>query len=93
MGSGAIPPIDFSTFVLSLGSSAMIALGKMPNPETNEASEPDLPSAKQVIDILGVLSEKTKNNLTDAEEQLLSNLLADLHLCFLDSEKCQAKPQ
>jgi Domain of unknown function (DUF1844) len=76
-------PIDFYTFVLSLGSSAFVHLGDTPHPETGEAVPPDLPLAKQTIDILAMLAEKTKGNLTDEEARFLENLLADLRLRFV----------
>jgi len=79
--SGA--PIDFYTFVLSLGSSAFVHLGDAPNPETGEAAPPNLLLAKQTIDILAMLAEKTKGNLTAEEERFLENLLTDLRFRFV----------
>jgi len=75
--------IDFYTFVLSLGSSAFVHLGDAPHPETGEPAKPDLAFAKQTIDILAMLREKTKGNLTDEEERFLDNLLTDLRLRFV----------
>lgn len=82
-------PIDFYTFVLSLASSAFVHLGDAPNPETGKAGEPDLALAKQTIDILSMLREKTKGNLSPEEDKFLSNLLTDLRLRFF--EKSQAE--
>lgn len=76
-------PIDFYTFVLSLGSSAFVHLGDAPHPETGEAVKPNLPLAKQTIDILAMLAEKTKGNLTDEEARFLENLLTDLRFRFV----------
>jgi hypothetical protein len=76
-------PIDFYTFVLSLGSSAFVHLGDAPHPETGEASAPNLALAKQTIDILVMLREKTKGNLTSEEERFLENLLTDLRFRFV----------
>ncbi len=76
-------PIDFYTFVLSLASSAFVHLGDAPHPETGEAGEPDFPLAQQTIDILAMLREKTKGNLTPEEEKFLENLLTDLRLRFV----------
>ncbi len=78
------PPgsIDFYTFVLSLGSSAFVHLGDAPHPETQKV-EPDLLLAKQTIDILAMLQEKTRGNLTPDEERFLANLLSDLRLRFV----------
>ncbi len=88
------PQIDFYTFMLSLGSSVLIHLGDAPHPETGQ-SEVNLPLAKQTIDILGVLEEKTKGNLTHEEEELLQHLLYDLRLRYVarQQEKAPAAPQ
>ncbi len=74
--------IDFYTFILSLGSSAFVHLGDAPHPETAKA-EPNLLLAKQTIDILGMLREKTRGNLTSEEEGFLDNLLSDLRLRYV----------
>jgi hypothetical protein len=76
-------PIDFYTFVLSLGSSAFVYLGDAPHPETGERIAPNLPVAHQSIDILAMLQEKTRGNLTPAEEKFLDNLLTDLRLRYV----------
>ncbi len=85
--------IDFYTFILSLGSSAFVHLGDAPHPETRKA-EPNLLLAKQTIDILGMLQEKTRGNLTSEEEKVLQTLLSDLRLRFVtrSSEPSVAKP-
>lgn len=75
--------IDFYTFVLSLASSAFVHLGDAPHPETGEVQKPDLGLAKQTIDILAMLEEKTKGNLTQEEEKFLEHLLTDLRLRFV----------
>ena len=76
-------PIDFYTFVLSLGSSAIVYLGDAPHPETGERVTPNLAVAHQTIDILAMLQEKTRGNLTPAEEKFLENMLADLRLRYV----------
>jgi hypothetical protein len=82
----ALPPLDFSTFILSLGSSCMVNLGKVEGP-AGETLEPNLPAAKQMIDILGILEAKTKGNLDAAESKLLTSLLYDLRVQFVDAQK------
>ncbi len=77
-----LPDIDFSTFVLSLSSSILIHLGEMEDPETGERKV-SLPMAKQTVDLLGLLQEKTRGNLTDDEDRLLTELLYDLRLKFV----------
>jgi hypothetical protein len=87
-------PIDFYTFVLSLGSSAFVHLGEAPHPETGVPVAPDLLLAHQTIDILAMLREKTKGNLTPEEEKFLEALLTDLRIRFVERSKQQggAKP-
>jgi hypothetical protein len=75
--------IDFYTFVLSLGSSAFVHLGDAPHPETGELQPTDLALAQQTIDILAMLRDKTRGNLTPEEEKFLENLLTDLRLRFV----------
>jgi len=82
----ALPAVDFHTFVLSLGSSALLHLGELEHPEGG-ASEKDLPLAKHTIDILSMLEEKTKGNLTSAEEKLIQSLLYDLRLRYVNASK------
>jgi len=74
--------IDFATFVLSLASSASMHMGDMPHPETGGTTK-NLPMAKESIDILGVLQEKTRGNLTDEEDHLLTEILYDLRLRYV----------
>jgi hypothetical protein len=77
-------PIDFSTFVLSLSSSAAYHLGLAPHPEgEGEGEGTNLTMAKQTIDILGILQEKTKGNLTGEEERILSEVLYNLRIAFV----------
>ena len=64
-----LPHIDFATFVLSLSHSALMHLGEAPHPETGKV-EKDLALARQTIDLIGMLEEKTKGNLTGDEEKL-----------------------
>jgi len=82
----ALPALDFSTFILSLGSSCMVNLGKLEGPDGNEAA-PNLPAAKQLIDILGILEEKTRGNLDESEQKLLTSLLYDLRVQYVDVQK------
>lgn len=76
------PQVTFSTFIFSLSSSALVHLGEVPDPSTQKV-EKDLPLAKQIIDTLAMLQEKTKGNLDKDEEQLLQTVLYDLRLRFV----------
>ena len=71
MTEEALPKIDFATFIISMSHSALIQLGEAPHPET-QALEPNLPLARQTIDLLGLLEEKTRGNLSGDEERLLT---------------------
>jgi hypothetical protein len=86
-------PIDFNTFILSLSSSAAYHLGMVPHPERNDHCE-NLPMAKQTIDILALLRDKTQNNLTGDEERLLDEVLYNLRMAFVEAKKSckQATP-
>jgi len=82
-------PIDFYTFCLSLGSSAFMHMGDAPHPETGQV-QPNLILAQQTIDLLGLLQEKTRGNLTEEEDRFLDNLLVDLRLRYVT--KASGKP-
>jgi hypothetical protein len=80
----ALGPVDFSTHVLSLASSALIALGKMPAPD-GQPHPLDVETAKFLIDVLAMLEGKTKGNLDEAESKLLASLIYDLRVAFVDT--------
>ena len=82
----SLSPMDFSTFVLSLASSAMVNLGVVEDPEGAKAAT-DLVAAKQLIDIIGVLEEKTRGNLSESEEKLVKSLLYDLRVQYCDAQQ------
>ena len=84
--SRELPPADFSTFILSLGSSALIHLGDV-EPPGGEGKRRDLPMAKHTIDLLSLLREKTRSNLTPEEDKLLESLLYDLRLRYVEAVK------
>ena len=77
-----LPEVNFPTFILSLNASALMHLGAIEDPETGRPSK-NLPMAKQTIDILSMLEEKTRGNLTKEEENMLKNILYDLRIAFV----------
>ncbi len=81
-----LPVLDFATFVLSLSHSALMHLGEAPHPESNKV-EKNLPLAKQTIDLIGMIEEKTKGNLTGEEERLLGQVLYDLRMRYVELSK------
>jgi hypothetical protein len=86
----ALPEIDFATFILSLASSALVHLGELPEPDAPEGAPnaaPNLPLAKQSIEIIAMLEHKTHGNLDDAERQLVQSVLYDLRVKYVDASK------
>jgi hypothetical protein len=77
-----LPEVSLATFIFSLSSSALLHLGEIPDPETNQV-QVHLPSAKHIIDTLGMLQEKTKGNLDSDEDNLLKSILYDLRLRYV----------
>jgi len=83
---GKLPEISFSTFVISLSTQALMHLGEMANPLSGKV-EIDIPVAKQVIDIIGVLRDKTRGNLDSGEEKLMDEVLFDLRMRYVEAVK------
>jgi hypothetical protein len=81
----APPSIDFNTFVLSLSTSALMHLGQLPG--AGDDSTVNLAHAKQSIDCIALLEEKTRGNLTGEEERLIAEVLYDLRLRFVAETK------
>lgn len=81
---GELPKVDFSTFVLSLGTTALYQLGVMSNPASGEVADPDPLIAQQTIDTLEMLRDKTRGNLNDEERKLIDSLLFELRMRFVE---------
>ena len=77
-----LPEINFTNFLLSLSTSALIQLGEIPDPMTKQETK-ELPLAKQTIDLIGMLKDKTKGNLTPEEEKLIEYILYDLRMRYV----------
>ena len=77
-----LPEVDFVTFILSLSTSALIQLGEIENPASKQPAK-NLPLAKQTIDLIGMLQEKTKGNLSPEEQRLMENILFDLRMRYV----------
>lgn len=76
------PAINFSTFLFSLNSSALVQLGMMEDPTSGEKTK-NLPLAKQTIDIISMLEEKTRGNLDPDEAAMIKNILYDLRILYV----------
>ncbi len=77
-----MPAVTFSTFILSLGSSALVHLGEVPDPETGQTGA-NLLMAKHTIDVLTMLQQKTQNCLDADEHKLLDGLLYELRMKYV----------
>jgi hypothetical protein len=79
------PQLSFTAFVISLASTAAIHFGDLPDPVSGEQSEPNLDGAAQMIEILSLLEQKTRGNLTAEEREVLSQVLYELRLRFVEA--------
>jgi len=80
-----MPELTFIAFVLSLASTAAIHFGDLADPSTGERLEPNLDGASQMIEILSLLEQKTRGNLTAEERQVLEQVLYELRLRFVEA--------
>lgn len=77
-----LPKLDFSTFVLSLNSSVLVQLGLLEDPASGQKTK-NIIMAKQTIDLLAMLEEKTQGNLTSDEANILKNILYELRMLYI----------
>ena len=82
-----LPAIDFLTFVVSMSHSVLLHLGDAPDLATGVVVEKSLPMARQTIDLLAMLQDKTRGNLSGDEERVLSQALYDLRMRFVEVAK------
>ena len=83
------PPVDFASFIMMLTNNVMVFLGQVPNPMTQQP-QVDLEQAQHTIDIIMMLREKTRGNLTDEEESFLQELLPQLQMAFVQARQQSA---
>jgi hypothetical protein len=81
------PQISFIAFVYSLATNAAVHFGDLPDPITNQRRPPDLEAASQLIELLAMLEEKTRGNLTAEERQLLDQVIFELRMRFVEAKK------
>jgi hypothetical protein len=79
--------ISFAQFIISLGTTAAVHFGDLPDPVSGEKGEANLLAASQMIDLLSMLQTKTTGNLEPAEAKLLDDLLYDLRLRFVQAQQ------
>lgn len=83
----ATPQVSFSAFIISLATNAAIHMGDVEDPTTGKRPEPDLEAASGMIEILGLLQEKTRNNLDDEEQHILEQVLYELRMRYVEVSK------
>ncbi|MFO0690743.1 MAG: DUF1844 domain-containing protein [Myxococcota bacterium] len=83
-GGHDLPKVDFSTFVLSLATAALYQLGVVPDPASGAPGVADPLVARQTLETLEMLREKTQGNLTEDERKLIDSLLCDLRLRYVE---------
>jgi hypothetical protein len=81
-----LPEVNFNSLIFSLSSSALFHLGEIADPQTGKTMK-DLPLAKHSIDIISMLKDKTKGNLTEEESKFLENILTDLRWRYVKAAK------
>jgi hypothetical protein len=81
-----LPEINFSTFVISLSTQVLMHLGEIANPISGTV-DADVPAAKQMIDMLSMLKDKTRGNLNANEERLMQDILFDLRMKYVEAVK------
>jgi hypothetical protein len=87
----AEPQLTFTGFVLSLASTAAIHFGDLPDPVTGAPADANLEGAAQMIEILALLEQKTRGNLTAEERQVLEQLLYELRMRFVEAQGRQKR--
>jgi hypothetical protein len=81
-----LPEINFSAFVISLSTQALMHLGEIADPISGKV-EIDVPVAKQMIDIIVMLKDKTRGNLNASEDRLMEDVLFDLRMKYVEAVK------
>jgi hypothetical protein len=79
--------ISFSGFILSLATTAAVHFGDIADPATGEPGEPNLLAARQMIDIIAMLQDYTRGNLSEPETKLLDDLIYELRMRFVQAQQ------
>jgi hypothetical protein len=86
-----MPDLSFISFVLSLASTAAVHFGDLPDPVSGQPLEPNLDGASQMIEILALLDQKTRGNLTAEERQVLEQVLYELRMRFVEAKNAEKR--
>jgi len=81
----------FSDFLLWLATMAAVQFGDLPDPVTGEAVEPNIPAAGHMVEVIGMLQEKTSGNLSPTESKLLDDLLYELRMRYVQAQQGQKR--
>jgi len=79
--------VTFTSLVMSLATTAAVHFGDLADPATGKAGEPNVEGARQMIEILGILQEKTKGNLDQDEATILERVLYELRMRFVEAQR------
>ena len=79
--------VTFTGFILSLATTAAVHFGDIADPNTGETSEPNLPGAAQMIELIALMQEKTKGNLSEPEAKLVDDLLYELRMRYVQAQQ------
>src|SRR5690349_10233285 len=90
-GPSLEPEVTFTTFVVGLSTQALAALGEIPDPLSGGGRTKDLHAAQQLIDIIGMLREKTRGNLDHDEDGLIEAILFDLRMKYVELARQSAR--
>ena len=80
-------PVSFNAFVISLATTAAVHFGDVADPESGQKSAPNLDAAGHAIEMLAMLAEKTKGNLTEDETQFITQVLYELRMRYAEAKK------
>lgn len=90
MGEQDRPQISFVAFIYSLASNAAVHFGDLPDPLTDQRRPADLDAAAQLIEIIAMLEQKTRGNLSAEERQMIDQVLFELRMRFVEAKKSQS---
>ena len=79
--------VTFTGFILSLATTAAVHFGDIVDPSTGQPVEPNLPAASQMIELIALMQEKTKGNLSDNEARLVEDLLYELRMRYVQAQQ------
>ena len=85
------PTVDFAGFILSLATTAAVHFGDLADPNTGQPAEQNIPAARQMIEIIEMLQDKTKGNLAEPEAKLVEDLLYELRMRFVQAQQGQKR--